>query len=67
MVVDVIAYDTVVVVEQSSHMDVEMGEVDVEVEMMRFGDVIHTFHVEQMTEDETQLELGVDYCYQKKE
>ena len=39
MVVDVIAYDTVVVVEQSSHMDVEMGEVDVEVEMMRFGDV----------------------------
>ena len=51
MVHEVIAYDTVVV----------------EVEVMRFGNVIHTFHEEQMTEDETQLELGVDYCYQKKE
>ena len=65
MVVDVIAYDTVVVVEQSSHMDVEMGEVDVEVEMMRFGDVIHTFHEEQLTEDERHF--GVDHCHLKKE
>ena len=67
MVHEVIAYDTVVVIEQSSHIDVEMAEMDVEVEMMRIGDVIHIFHEEQMKEDETQLELGVDYCYQKKE
>ena len=33
--------------------------------MMRFGDVIHTFHEEQLTEDERHF--GVDHCHLKKE